>query len=76
MISLNDRLAVFLRQRKGQWVNARALMDVAGFAGWRTRVSNLRKAPYNMCIVNEQRQRKVRGVTYRDSYYLFWGPLR
>ena len=66
-ITLTDRLAAYFRVRAGEWVNARDLLTVAGFAGWRTRVSNLRYPPYNMVITN--RPRTVNG--YRVSEYRY-----
>ena len=59
-ITLTDRLAAYFRVRAGEWINARDLLTVAGFAGWRTRVSNLRYPPYNMVIENRTRRVRVR----------------
>ena len=55
-MSLNDRLATYFRERPYQWVNAHELLTVAGFAAWRTRLSELRRAPFNMTIQNRQRR--------------------
>ena len=57
--SLCAKLARYFEAREGQWVDARELLPIAGFAGWRTRISNLRKAPYRMVITN--RTRRVHG---------------
>ena len=71
-VTLTDRLAAHFRVRAGEWINARDLLNVAGFAGWRTRVSNLRYPPYNMMIVN--RSRTVNG--YRVSEYRYVQEVR
>lgn len=66
-LSLTARLAAYFRVREGEWVNARELLNVAGFAGWRTRVSDLRKPPYRMTI--ENRTRRVNGITVSEYRY-------
>lgn len=66
-MSLNQRLAAFFAARPNTWVDAHELLRVAGFAGWRTRVSQIRKPPFNMTI--ENRWRVVDG--YRVSEYRF-----
>ena len=54
--SLCDRLAAHLKARAGQWIDGRELATVAGAYGWRTRVSELRRAPYNLTIENRLRR--------------------
>ena len=54
-----DQLAEFFRRRPGQWVDGVLLGQIAGRYAWRTRISELRRAPHNMTITN--RQRHVRG---------------
>lgn len=66
-MSLCDHLAAFFAARPHQWIDARQLLPIAGFAGWRTRCSDLRKPPFNMDIQN--RWRTVNG--YRVSEYRF-----
>lgn len=41
-MTLNDRLAAYFRAHPNQWLDGRDLARIAGYAGWRTRVSNLR----------------------------------
>jgi len=65
--TLNDRLAAYFRSRAGEWVNAHDLLPVAGFAAWRTRLSELRKPPYAMPI--ENRVEIVNGR--KQSWYRF-----
>jgi hypothetical protein len=61
------RVAAFFRARPGEWIDGRELMNVAGSYGWRTRISDCRRAPYFMRIDN--RQRKVERFTV--SEYMF-----
>lgn len=49
------RLAAFFRERPGHWVDGRALAPIAGSYAWRTRISDLRRAPFLMTIENRQR---------------------
>ena len=65
-----DRLAVFFRAHPGVWIDGRELAEVAGAYAWRSRVSDLRRAPYSMAI--ENRQRKV--GDYTISEYRFAVP--
>ena len=65
--SLCARLARYFLAREGQWVNARELLTVAGFAAWRSRLAELRFAPWSMKI--ENRTRRVNGIT--ESHYKF-----
>ena len=53
--SLTTRLRRFFEARPGRWIDGRALAGVAGNYAWRTRVSNLRRPPFSMCIENRQR---------------------
>ena len=71
-VTLTDRLAAYFRVRAGEWINARELLTVAGFAGWRTRVSELRQPPYNMTIDN--RTQRLDG--YRLSFYRYTPEAR
>lgn len=64
-VSLTDRLAAYFTARPNQWIDARELLAVAGFGGWRTRISNLRYPPYAMVIENRQFRRP--GLT-RSEY--------
>lgn len=54
-VSLAAKLAEYFKARPGQWIDARDLLNVAGFGGWRTRISELRHAPYFMTIENRTR---------------------
>jgi hypothetical protein len=62
--SLCDRLAAYFKARPDQWIDGRELGTVAGAYAWRSRVSELRRAPYDMAI--ENRQRRVGGFTVSE----------
>ncbi len=49
-----DRLAAFLTSQPNQWVDGRAIASVAGYYAWRSRISDLRRPPYNLNIENRQ----------------------
>jgi hypothetical protein len=69
--SLTARLAEFFRARPNAWHDGREIAGVAGVYGWRSRISDLRRPPFFMNVIN--RQRRVRGPTgpYVISEYLF-----
>jgi hypothetical protein len=48
--SYNARLAAFFLAHRGIWIGPKQLADVAGFGGWRTRCSQLTKAPWLLSI--------------------------
>lgn len=54
--SLCARLDAFFRARPGDWIDGRELAMVAGAYAWRSRVSELRRPPYNRTIQNRQRR--------------------
>ena len=64
------RLAAFFRARPHQWIDGRSL-EFAGRYAWRTRVSDLRRAPYFMTIRNRQRRIAVAGRRFVVSEYRF-----
>lgn len=72
---LNDRLAAYFMERPGAMVNAKDLLPIAGFGGWRTRISELRHPPYNMDIRNVPGLfRASDGQVYRTSHYVYQPP--
>jgi hypothetical protein len=42
-LTLTDRLEALFRSRPCEWLDGRLLANTAGYAGWRTRVSDLRR---------------------------------
>lgn len=70
--SLVARLAEFFRSRPCQWVDGKTLSTIAGGYAWRTRVSDLRRAPFLMTIENRQRRIESRaGKFVTISEYSF-----
>ena len=55
-MTLCDRLAAYFKARPGEWVDGMSLARVAGHYAWRSRVSDLRRAPYGLVIENRQRR--------------------
>ena len=51
-----ELLAEFFRERPGIWHDGRDLARLGGAYAWRTRLSELRMAPYSMNIENRQRR--------------------
>ena len=45
-----ERTAKFLRRHRRRYISAFVLMRMAGMLAWRTRLSDLRKPPFNMDI--------------------------
>jgi len=68
MQTLTDRVEDLLTTNAGQWVNARDIASVGGFAGWRTRVSDLRRQR-GWTIENRWRTFTDHGRRYRVSEY-------
>lgn len=62
------KVAVFFKARPGQWIDGRELMSIAGSYGWRTRISDCRRHPYNMRI--ENRQRRIGPYVVSEYQYL------
>lgn len=70
--TFNDRLAAYLRARPNVWIDAHDLMRVGGVFAFRTRLSDLRRAPYLMTIENEiQRCRTSTGQRFTKSLYRY-----
>jgi hypothetical protein len=71
-MTLVERLARFLAERPNVWHDGRDLGTIAGSYAWRTRISDLRRPPFNMAIENRQRHvRQPDGTTYTVSEYRF-----
>jgi hypothetical protein len=56
--SLAAKLADFFTRRPNVWVDGKTLSLIAGGYAWRTRVSDLRRPPFNMHVINRQRHVK------------------
>jgi hypothetical protein len=66
------RLAEYFRERPGCWIDGRTLGRIGGCYAWRSRVSDLRRAPFHMTVENRQRvvQTKDGAVTVSEYRYL------
>ena len=64
-MTMADRVAaLFTSYPPGTWIDGRDLATVGGYAAWRSRISDLRRAPYGMTI--ENRTRRVKGFTVSE----------
>jgi len=71
-VTLAGRLAEYFRARPGQWLDGRELARVAGYAAWRTRVSDIRRAPFSLNIENRvfRVERDGRSLTVSQYRYI------
>jgi hypothetical protein len=69
--SLTAQLAHFFQRRPNTWIDGRTLATIAGAYAWRTRISDLRRAPFSMVIENRQRHVDVGGTPITISEYRF-----
>jgi hypothetical protein len=68
--SLTEAVAALFLSRPGEWIDMHQLARVGGTGGWRTRLSDCRKAPFHMTIVNRNyRTRLADGRTVTVSEY-------
>ena len=70
-MTLCTRLAEYFRRFPNTWIDGRALSHVAGSYAWRTRVSDLRKPPFNMAIENRQAKHRTERGPYVVSEYRY-----
>jgi hypothetical protein len=68
------RLADYFRERPGCWIDGRELGPIAGTYAWRTRISDLRRAPFYMQVDNRMRTIKTDAGTITVSEYRFVPP--
>lgn len=67
--SMCARIARHLLAHRGEWVDGRELSRVGGYAAYRTRISDLRKAPWHLSIENRYRHVKEDGRKWVVSEY-------
>ena len=65
------KLATYFKRHPNQWHDGKNLGLIAGGYAWRTRVSDLRRAPYCMHIENRIRHVKQHGTTWVISEYRY-----
>ena len=64
-----QRVAALFQSKPGEWLSAMDIVKAGGFLSWRTRVSELRRAPYSMQIEWRSEQHGRR----KHSFYR-WAP--
>jgi hypothetical protein len=70
-MTLNDKLEAFLRARPNEWIDGRVIAEVAGYAGYRNRITDLRLLR-GLRIDNDKRPfRREDGKTVTKSYYRY-----
>lgn len=71
-LSLVEKLARLFQAHKEKWIDGRELAAVGGTYAWRTRVADLRRAPYTMNVENRQRRvRQPNGTNWIVSEYRY-----
>jgi hypothetical protein len=63
------RLAQYFLERPARWIDGRELATIAGAYAWRTRLSELRRPPYDLRVENRQRRIRVGGAAVTISEY-------
>lgn len=72
--TLTEAVADLFQSQPRCWISMQTLARVGGTGGWRTRVSDLRRAPFQMVIENRTaRVRLADGRTITTSEYR-WVP--
>jgi hypothetical protein len=68
-----EALAALFKERPNVWLDgAGAIAEIAGRYAWRSRISDLRRPPFNMTIANRQRHvRRSDGGAFVVSEYRF-----
>ncbi len=69
--SLAEALAKFFLARPGVWTDGKQVASVAGWSGWRARLSDVRRPPYNLDVRNRRRSVRVGDHTVRLTEYCF-----
>src|SRR5262245_26392094 len=49
-LTFAGRVAAYFRARPGVWIDGRDISQIAGCYGWRTRISDIRRAPFFMRV--------------------------
>ena len=71
-VTLAEKLAAYFTARPNRWIDARELFPIAGSMAWRTRLSELRRAPFSMQIDNKVRTTIGQdGTRLTHSYYRY-----
>jgi hypothetical protein len=74
--SFAAKLAQFFHARPNTWIDGKVLALVGGGYAWRTRISDLRRAPFHLVIENRQRRIEAHGHPIIISEYRFVQEVR
>jgi hypothetical protein len=67
-----QKLALAFAANPNEWIDGLVIARIAGSYAWRTRISDLRQAPYRMRIDNRQERHEIRDGAIRvTSYYRY-----
>lgn len=65
------QLAALFKAQPNAWIDGMELARIGGQYAWRTRVSDLRRAPWHMDIENRERKVEVEGRRFTVSEYRY-----
>jgi hypothetical protein len=65
--TLTERVAQLFQHHPGEWIDAHVLLEIGGFGGWRTRISDCR---VERGMVIENRTYKANGFTRSEYRYV------
>jgi hypothetical protein len=69
--TFTDRVAALFKSMPGQWIDARVIAQVGGFAAWRTRISECRQRGMPD-IRNRQRVEDTPIGSYKVTEYCYF----
>ena len=67
--NLTAVVAEYFTARPNTWIDGREIQQIAGAYAWRTRISNVRHAPYFLNIQNRQRRIATSSGSFTVSEY-------
>jgi hypothetical protein len=70
-LTLSQRLAARFKESPNTWIDGRELTRYGGYAGYRGRLSDIRRPPFSMVIENRMRRITVNGEEITVSEYRF-----
>ena len=69
--SLTAKVAALFAARPNDWIDGRDVALVGGAYGWRTRIADARRPPFNLDIQNRQRRLRHDGRSFVVSEYRY-----
>lgn len=70
-MTLCETLADYLKARPNEWIDGHALLDIGGTFAFRTRLSELRRPPFNMTIENQTTRHAFMGRKWTETKYRY-----